>query len=456
MSDYQDRRREEARRRLAARQSGRSDSLDYSDDYDRYGVARGRSAAPSLRSLHQVSPEMRERYSASGRQASRTRSAERYDAWDDYDDVTWDDGRGSDYGDWAGPSVDPIGSHSMNGRGEPARAGLPRALGNLGVAFWVVLGIVVVLLAAVIVLATNSCSAGDVQAGDQLAASEQGQDGDAAAPEGSGAEGASEGSGSAEASSGSSTMYGIDRSKLEALLDDETVERLLTRAETSDEAKWIAQHPEAYAGDGGAVQVKLLKLAANEPAAFSYVRSYPDKYPMAKPAAGKINTVATGGRNIPRFYQWDAIWGYTTYSGAAFGLTGCAPTALAMVYQGLTGDNSLSPYDMAEMAEEDGYMTDEEGTIGSFFVDEAHALGLSVQSIDVTEDALKEALQSQQVVVANFGPGDFTEHGHYVVLTGATQDGMIIMNDPYSEERSNKTWDYGIIVDNAIAFYAYG
>ena len=70
---------------------------------------------------------------------------------------------------------------------------------------------------------------------------------------------------------------------------------------------------------------------------------------MKTPQNGQIKTVATG-KNIPRFYQWDELWGYTVYSGTAFGLTGCCPTCLAMVYQGVTGNTDLSPYDLGEVA----------------------------------------------------------------------------------------------------------
>ena len=472
MTRYDDRRRDEARQRLAARQSKGFNSQSYPDDD--YASPRGarRSGSPSLSSLHSVSPEMRERYSnmdSGGRRTSSRQS--RYDDYGDYgrggrydryDDFGYDDRGMSEY-DWNTPSVDPIGGRSLTGRGAmpgPGAAGASR--GRLGLAFWAVLGLVFVLIVLLVLVSQSSCSSNDAtQATQEQQLQESGAAAEGAADaSASGAAAESSGTASGSAAAGGSTASqasdadGIDRAKLEAILDEETVDKLIMRAETSEEAKWIAQHPEAYAGDGDAVQAKLLTLAANEPAAYTYVRDYPDKYPMATPANGKIQTVATG-RGIPRLYQWDEIWGYTTYSGAAFGLTGCAPTVMAMVYQGLTGNTDLSPYDMAELAERDGYMTSEEGTIGSFFTDEASALGLNEHSIDVSEKALKEALQSTEVVVVNFGPGDFTEYGHYVVLTGLTQEGEIIMNDPYSEERSEKRWDYDIIVENAIAFYAY-
>ncbi|MDO7203706.1 papain-like cysteine protease family protein [Paraclostridium bifermentans] len=42
------------------------------------------------------------------------------------------------------------------------------------------------------------------------------------------------------------------------------------------------------------------------------------------------------------------------------------------------------------------------------------------------------------------GPGHFTTEGHYIVLTGVTDDGKIIVNDSDSKERSSKTWDVDV------------
>jgi predicted double-glycine peptidase len=39
------------------------------------------------------------------------------------------------------------------------------------------------------------------------------------------------------------------------------------------------------------------------------------------------------------------------------------------------------------------------------------------------------------------GPGDFTTTGHFIVLTGYDGQGFII-NDPNSEENSEKIWTY--------------
>ena len=302
---------------------------------------------------------------------------------------------------------------------------------------------VVILLIVVIVLAVGRCS-GSADVSTQEAQTEQ------TTEESTTAEGED-----ASSSSESDTSE-IDRDALLKVVDEDVADKLINRAVSSEDARWIAQNPDKYTVDGTTVQAKLLKLAADEPAAQSYVRNFPDKYPMSKPENGTIKTVTTGGKNIPRFYQWDELWGYTTYSGTAFGLTGCGPTCLAMVYQGLTQQTDLSPYDMGKLAVRDGYAGEDDGTYATFFTGEASTLGLTVSEIDVTTKALQTALESGQVVIANFAPGIFTEYGHYVVLTGLTTDGSVIMNDPYSEERSNQTWDIDTIVSETQGFYAYG
>ena len=449
MGSYDNNRRGGARRASDSRsQSGRF------DDATPQRSPRG-SRSASLSDLHQVSPQMRERYGVSGRTGSPRRPNRFSEGFDYYEDPR-SSRRANQSDDWRTPSVDPIGGRSLQGSrrggGQGGRGGRPGGQINLPI----IIGLVVValLLVAVIVVAMNRCSEGSTNVGGEGTQTEQTSGSTASGSTASG-NGSAATSSSTASSSPQQDTNGIDRDKLTAIVDEDVADKLINRAKTSEDAKWIAQNPDKFDMDGVEVQAKLLKLAADEPAAQQYVRNFVDKYPMKTPQNGQVKTVATG-RNIPRFYQWDELWGYTTYSGTAFGLTGCCPTCLAMVYQGITGNHDLSPYDMGELAVRDGYATEYEGTYASFLVDEAETLGLPVSSIDVSEKALKNALQSNQAVIVNFGPGYFTQYGHYVVISGMTQDGQLIMNDPYSEERSNQTWDISQIVEEAQGLYAYG
>ena len=53
------------------------------------------------------------------------------------------------------------------------------------------------------------------------------------------------------------------------------------------------------------------------------------------------------------------------------------------------------------------------------------------------------------------GPGDFTEQGHFIVLTGVTDDGKIIVNDPNSRINSRKKWDAKRLLDQMKGMWAF-
>lgn len=249
---------------------------------------------------------------------------------------------------------------------------------------------------------------------------------------------------------------------LVSLLGEEETAKLIAQAKTNPEALWIAAHPDEYAFDGIEVQYKILKLAADEPAAVSYVRYFPAKYPMADEdddealamdVASPSKDVPT--TDIPHLYQWDRRWAYTVYSSASFGLTGCGPTSLAMVYQGLNKTTDMTPHDMAVLAEEEGYMSEYNGTDSSFFTNTAEQLGLNCLEVYPDAENILYELGEGHVIIANLDTGYFTTGGHFFVLAGLTDDGKVIINDPYSVVRSSQTWDADFIATESIAMFSY-
>ena len=243
----------------------------------------------------------------------------------------------------------------------------------------------------------------------------------------------------------------VDEAALVSILGEDLAAQLVLAAETSDDAAWIAAHPDAFAMDGDAVQYKLLKLAAVEPEAVPFVRTFPDAYP----AESALGTDDPASGEVPRLYQWDQRWGSTVYSSTTFALTGCCPTSLAMVYQGLTGKGDLSPYDMGKRASEGGFETAFDGTDSSFLVNEAATLGLSCEALAVDAGSVRAALEGGAVLVCNVGPGDFTDNGHFFVIAGIDGDGNLRINDPYSAERSNRAWDVDAVLGQTKALWAY-
>ena len=248
-----------------------------------------------------------------------------------------------------------------------------------------------------------------------------------------------------------------DDVEISDVLEDSLVKQIEAQAKVNEDTAWIADHPSSYAYDGWAVQYKILKLAAEEPAATTYIREWPELYPAEDQNLKSPNAIqgtTTGPKNIPRLYQWDPRWGYTVYSSTAFGMTGCCPTTLAMVYQGLTGKTDMSPYDMGVLAENDGYMSEYEGTDAYFLINEALGLGLNCYEIYLATESMMAALEAGDVLIANVGPGDFTNDGHFIVITGI-KDGKLIVNDPYSKQRSEKLWDPDQIMNQCKVVFAY-
>lgn len=238
----------------------------------------------------------------------------------------------------------------------------------------------------------------------------------------------------------------------DAGIDDAVAEQAGKLSENDSRFAQIAENIDAYRKDGAAVQKKLVKLAVDDPEAIDFVTEWPDSYPQ-KAGEAYDGTVEIG--QIPQLYQWDERWGYTTYSSTSFALTGCCPTSLSMVYMGLTGKTDMTPYDMGVLAGKDGYESKNEGTIGDFLTDDADKLGLTCRKIDLDSDTLKYYLHRGYVVICNVGTGDFTDGGHYFVITGLDGQGKLTIHDPYSSVRSAKHWNIVRILDQTIALYAF-
>jgi len=52
-------------------------------------------------------------------------------------------------------------------------------------------------------------------------------------------------------------------------------------------------------------------------------------------------------------------------------------------------------------------------------------------------------------VIAIMGKGHFTKGGHFIVLRGVTAAGKVLVADPASKIRSEREWDFNIILKEA-------
>ena len=122
-------------------------------------------------------------------------------------------------------------------------------------------------------------------------------------------------------------------------------------------------------------------------------------------------------------------------------VNGCGPTAIAMVAAGLTGDNTVTPYKVAQFSAGNGYYVGDSGTSWSLMTEGAQQFGIYGEEMGLSDDEVFSALENGHPIICSMRPGDFTTTGHFIVLTGV-EDGKIRVNDPNSRVRSGKLWDY--------------
>lgn len=158
---------------------------------------------------------------------------------------------------------------------------------------------------------------------------------------------------------------------------------------------------------------------------------------------------------IPLFLQWDERWGYETYGDDFLALTGCGPTCLSMVRCGLSGDGTWNPYKVASMAEEEGLYVPGSGSSWELMTRGAEKLGLISWEVIFDEEHIVSTLQSGNPIICVVGPGDFTDNGHFLVLTGVDDSGKIILRDPNSNIRSEKAWDIRTLMSQIKNLWAF-
>ena len=195
----------------------------------------------------------------------------------------------------------------------------------------------------------------------------------------------------------------------------------------------------------------LIALVERNPETKDFVLDYPKYKGLEEIDISK--EVMKG--EIPHFLQWDERWGYETYGSDFLAVTGCGPTCLSMVTCGLTGDTQWNPYEVAKMAEDNGYYVDGSGSSWALMSSGAEKLGLTVSSVIFDAEHIRATLEAGQPIICVMGPGDFTNAGHFLVLTGVDKNGDIILQDPNSVERTKQHWDVQKLMNQMKNLWAY-
>ena len=160
-------------------------------------------------------------------------------------------------------------------------------------------------------------------------------------------------------------------------------------------------------------------------------------------------------KKIPLFIQWDKRWGYRDYGGNYIGVAGCGPSCVAMVACGLKQDSSINPYVVGNYAAEQGLYTYGQGTSWDIMTTGAEHYGLTVYDGSVSAQYIRDNLSDDSPMICSMKPGDFTYTGHFIVLTGIDENGLVVVNDPNSPKNSAKKWDVDALVSQMKSVWMY-
>lgn len=207
--------------------------------------------------------------------------------------------------------------------------------------------------------------------------------------------------------------------------------------EERSEAEWtVKTYAEEMGISYGEYPQSLIELYENNPETERFVLDYPFR------EEGDIDLSAyENSETVPLFLQWDPMWGYEKYGSDCIAITGCGPTCLAMVGYYLTGDENMTPSQISEFAEKNGYYASGYGSSWTLISEGAEKLGLTVTELPLVKKKMTDALEAGDPIICAMGAGDFTTTGHYIVLTGV-EDGKFCVNDPNSVVNSEKLWSY--------------
>lgn len=195
----------------------------------------------------------------------------------------------------------------------------------------------------------------------------------------------------------------------------------------------------------------VIELLDKNPETVDFVENYLKKKD-SKPAETIGDSLQPG--SIPLLLQWDERWGYSTYGTSIIAISGCGPTCMAMVASGLNQDPSITPAKVASFGTQHSYVDEENNTYWSFMREAGASWNLSCYEGLLNETQVSAELSAGHPIICSVGPGNFTQIGHFIVLTGY-ENGNVTVNDPFSKANSETLWNFSQIKDQIRAMWVY-
>ena len=185
--------------------------------------------------------------------------------------------------------------------------------------------------------------------------------------------------------------------------------------------------------------------------AFKNCRSLKNTYlPESVQAAGegvfKIDPQVEGTNlNIVPLYQFNYTRTICVFNNEEKSVmtSGCGATCVAMAIRFQTGDYSVTPESVFEWAYKTGYYKG--SGLSHLTLSRALSLkGVKNRWTKSTTEVLN-CLKDGRPVIAHMGPGLFADNGHYILLRGIDENGLILVNDPNSRELTQQAFPIELI-----------
>ncbi len=221
-----------------------------------------------------------------------------------------------------------------------------------------------------------------------------------------------------------------------------------------------------YAADGGysglGIDLDVSSLSIpNE----QLIAADPEKYKYAIPVV---------------YYQQDGgqPWSYIAFGdeGKNIAKSGCSVTSLAMVITYLksgtdisSAEDAITPDEIVQMIADhhnqngNFYHVEGVGQSHEIIADVAGYYGVNCRRLSGNATSIVSALQAgHPVIVSASGPrskgnewryGTFTQRGHYLVLTGLTDDGQVLVNNPSNPSQSGQSFSVAHIIHETKAWW---
>lgn len=166
-----------------------------------------------------------------------------------------------------------------------------------------------------------------------------------------------------------------------------------------------------------------------------FVTEYPKKITNFKPQKIDLSEYKDC-TEPPHLMQWDMRWGYMTYNGNAFGITGSAPTCLSMVAIYVLHNTEITPVFVAEYAKGSNC----EGRPEVLLSSGARAMKMNVSEVMRNNQRLREAVTDNGCAVICMLKDQ--ELSQFIVIKGIDKEGHFIVMDPFSKKLSEKGYTF--------------